>query len=57
MTRIEELMSQPGVAQNLLRQVISTAAGRSTTLKVNEGSTERILKATVLKQSGKKPAK
>jgi hypothetical protein len=54
MTRVEQLMSQPQVAQGLLRQVISTTAGNSTSFKVNE---KCVLKATVLKQSSGKSSK
>jgi hypothetical protein len=54
MTRIETLLSQPGVGQRAVRQIIATAAGTSTSVKVADG---QVIKATVLKQSGSKPAK
>ena len=56
MTKIEQLLSQPGVGQRAVRQIIATPAGNSTSVKITDGSQSRVIKATVLKQSGSKPS-
>ncbi len=57
MTKIEQLLSQPGVGQKVVRHVIATPAGNSTSIKIGEGPRTRVLKATVLRQSSGKPSK
>jgi hypothetical protein len=54
MTKIEQLLSQPGVGQKVVRQIIATQAGTSTSVKVTDG---KFLTATVLRQSSTKPSK
>lgn len=57
MTKIERLLSQPGVGKKVVRQIIATSAGNSASVKVTDGSQERFLTATVLRQSGAKSSR
>jgi hypothetical protein len=54
MTKIEELLSRPGVGKEVVRKVIGTPAGSSVSVKVQDGSGQRFIKATVLRQIGTK---
>jgi hypothetical protein len=48
-TRLEMLLKQPGVGHKIVRQIIAMAAGNSTSVRITEGSQERVIKATVLR--------
>jgi hypothetical protein len=57
MTKIERLLSQPGVGKEMVRKIIGTPAGSSASVPVKDGLQQRFLKATVLRQSGTKLVK
>ena len=55
MIKIRRILAQPGASEQLVRAIIKTSPGKLTSpVSIQSGNREYVVRATVLKQVGKK---